>query len=101
MGTMRRGVYHEMAQSCAEVASDWPMETSSSGITLAGFAGRARASRREFREMDLGDTNFFIAVLRLLLSLRHEFAVAKLAFHRYVRPLLQGRSKSGKIPPRY
>jgi hypothetical protein len=55
----------------------------------------------DFRQMNFGDTNFLIAVLRLLLFLRNEFAVAELAFHRHVRTLLQGRSESGKIPPRY
>ena len=51
--------------------------------------------------MNFGDPNFLIAVLRLLLFLWNEFPVAELAFHGYVRTLLEGRSKCGKIAPRY
>src|SRR5215469_5705941 len=51
--------------------------------------------------MNFGVANFLIAILRLLLFLRNEFAVAELAFHGHVRTLLEGRSECGKIAPGY
>jgi len=51
--------------------------------------GRARNSP----EMNFGHANLVIAVLLLLLFLRHEFAVAELAYHGYVRTLFQCRRK--------
>ena len=71
------------------------------GHRRVGIAPLGAVELGDFREMNFGDTNCLIAVLRLLLFLRREFALAEFAFHGHVRTLVQSCSKRGKISPRY
>ena len=55
------------------------------GHRRVGIALLGAVELGDFREMNFGDANFMIAVLLLLLFLRHEFTVTELAFDSEMR----------------